>query len=197
MIDPRVGRFSGLLTVAGIALFSIVLASGLTAFSWPYWHLPGLRLIPEVSDRIFTVSARMTAVWVVVASFVAMMRWRTTTRRFRLFLLLNALIVTALAAAAYSSHPNVVPNREAVLRANLTVLRTSIQRYTVDKGSPPDTLNDLIRTGYLKEIPADPITRRADTWVLVHSDNSVTAGIEDVHSGSPSIGSDGTPYRNW
>jgi general secretion pathway protein G len=174
-----------------------MLASGLIAFSRPYWDSPQLSLIPEVPEWIFMVSAPLTAGWVVVASIVAMLRWRTTTRRFRLFLVLNGLIVSALAAAVYSSHPDVVPNREAVLRANLTVLRNSIRVYTIDRGKPPDTLDDLIRMGYFKEIPADPITRRADTWVLVHSDNSVTAGIVDIHSGSQSIGSDGTRYRNW
>ena len=46
-------------------------------------------------------------------------------------------------------------------------MRNAIDSYTVDKQKAPQTLDDLVQSGYLKVMPKDPITKRNDTWVAV------------------------------
>lgn len=70
-------------------------------------------------------------------------------------------------------------------------MRAAIDQYTYDKDTAPHDLNDLVRAGYLRSIPVDPITNSSGTW-------KVTApGITDIHSGSNAISSEGTPYSTW
>jgi len=93
--------------------------------------------------------------------------------------------------------------REAVLREDLHVMRAAIGSFTMDKQKPPDSLDDLVQSGYLRSIPEDPMTRTKDSWVTDTSDaySSVdqtdAGGISDVHSGSQETGSDGQPYSSW
>jgi general secretion pathway protein G len=73
----------------------------------------------------------------------------------------------------------------------------------VDKDKAPQTLDDLVQNGYVKQIPVDPITGRSDTWVPVTSDvlSSVDqtddGGINDVRSGAQQTASNGTAYSTW
>jgi len=81
-------------------------------------------------------------------------------------------------------------------------MRQVIDQYTLDKQKAPQSLEDLVSAGYIKLIPKDPFTGRNDTWQTVQEDTtldpSVTEpGISDVHSGSNSVGSDGTAYNTW
>jgi general secretion pathway protein G len=110
------------------------------------------------------------------------------------------LILVAIAAPMYSN--SVVRAREATLRQDLDTLRKCIDQYTLDKQRAPQSLDDLVSAGYLREIPIDPITRSRDTWVVVQEDlyssiDQTESGITDVHSGAPGSGLDGTPYSSW
>ncbi len=92
--------------------------------------------------------------------------------------------------------------REAVLRQNLFTLRSVIDQYSEDKEKAPQSLQDLIDAGYLKQIPMDPMTNSRDTWQTVQEDvllsvDQSAPGITDVHSGSQLTASDGTPYAEW
>ena len=92
--------------------------------------------------------------------------------------------------------------REAVLKEDLHVLRTAIDSYTMDKEKAPQSLDDLVQAGYLKTIPADPITHSNTTWVAVTDDTLQSAdqtapGVSDVHSGSDQASTDGQPYSTW
>jgi general secretion pathway protein G len=123
------------------------------------------------------------------------------------FTLLELLIVLAiiatLAAMAIPAYTrNVQAAREAVLREDLQVMRSAIGSYTVDKQKAPQSLDDLVTAGYLKAIPVDPVTRRTDTWVTTQSDMMSTvdetdAGIDDVHTSSQAVSTDGTIYSTW
>jgi competence protein ComGC len=88
---------------------------------------------------------------------------------------------------------NIRRSREAVLRQDLFVLRSLISQYTLDKHKAPQSLDDLIRAGYLKEIPTDPMTGRRDTWKF----DSGEEGIRDVYSGSDRCALDETAYDTW
>ena len=119
-------------------------------------------------------------------------------------LMIVMIIIGTLAAIAIPAYTrNVHAAREAALREDLRVMRGAIDSYTVDKQKAPQTLDDLVTSGYLKAIPQDPITGRTDTWMPVTSDvlSSVdetdSGGIDDVHSGAQQTGTDGKAYSTW
>jgi len=86
--------------------------------------------------------------------------------------------------------------REAVLHDDLATMRQAIDHFYADKGVYPDTLDSLVAQRYLRFIPEDPITERADTWqIIVPPDYSPR--VYDIHSGSEELASDGTTYSNW
>jgi general secretion pathway protein G len=92
--------------------------------------------------------------------------------------------------------------REAVLKEDLQTMRAAIDSYTMDKQKGPQSLDDLVQEGYLREIPEDPMTHAKDTWVTDTSDalysiDQTDPGITDVHSGSQETGSDDQPYSSW
>jgi general secretion pathway protein G len=123
------------------------------------------------------------------------------------FTLIELLIVmTIIAILATLAIPRFVgavkAAREAVLREDLHVMRDSIDSYTMDKQKAPQSLDDLIQNGYLREVPVDPMTHSKDTWVTDTSDamysiDQTEPGITDVHSGSDDTGADGQPYSSW
>jgi general secretion pathway protein G len=119
-------------------------------------------------------------------------------------LMIVMIIIATLAAMAIPAYTrNVVHAKEAVLKADLRVLRDAIGSYTVDKEKAPQTLDDLVTGGYIRAIPKDPITGRTDTWITTTSDVLATVdetdsgGIDDVHSGAQGTASDGTEYSSW
>lgn len=92
--------------------------------------------------------------------------------------------------------------REQVLRENLHTLRQLIDEYTRDKNEAPQSLDDLVSAGYLKQLPEDPFTQSNTTWQAemddsVFSPEQTKPGIVDVKSGSDQTGVDGTPYNTW
>ena len=87
--------------------------------------------------------------------------------------------------------------RELVLRDDLRAMRAVIRNYSLDQQRLPQSLNDLVTAGYMKEAPIDPMTRRNDTWVLEWSLDPTMPGIVDIRSGSSAISSKGSAYRDW
>ena len=118
-------------------------------------------------------------------------------------LMVVMLIIAVLAAVAIPSFVAAIRTaREAALKEDLHVMRTAIQSYTMDKNKAPQSLDDLVQSGYLKAIPIDPMTHSTDTWVTDSDDtysdvDETEPGINDVHSGSDQVGSDGQPYSSW
>ncbi len=112
-------------------------------------------------------------------------------------------IIGILATLAIPSYVTAIKHaKEAVLKEDLHIMRTAIDSYTMDKNKAPQSLDDLVQAGYLRAIPVDPMTQSADTWVTDTSDamyslNETEPGIDDVHSGSNEIGSNGQPYSSW
>jgi len=109
------------------------------------------------------------------------------------------IILIGMAAGLYGR--SILHAREAVLKKDLMTMREAIDSYTLDKQQAPQTLEDLVQGGYLRQVPIDPITQQND-WVLHTSDTVMTpeqtgTGIDDVHAGTDTISSDGTPYSSW
>jgi general secretion pathway protein G len=118
-------------------------------------------------------------------------------------LMVVMLIISILLAVAVPSFIGAIRSaREAALREDLHTMRDAIEQYTEDKQAGPQSLDDLVQAGYLKQIPVDPMTHRSDTWVTEQSEDyssvdETQPGIDNVHSGSDQVGSDGTPYSQW
>jgi len=70
-----------------------------------------------------------------------------------------AIILVLIGMAAGRYEKSVVRAREAVLKQDLTTMRNAIQQYTLDKAAGPQSLDDLVSSGYLREVPTDPMTR--------------------------------------
>jgi len=92
-------------------------------------------------------------------------------------------------------------SREAVLKTDLRTMRDAIDHYTLDKKQPPQSLQDLVDGHYIRKVPVDPITHKAD-WVPVFGDVTLSpdrksAGLCDVHSSSNRTSLDGSKYNEW
>ena len=128
--------------------------------------------------------------------------------KLRTSLLLCALgLLVLLFLARWSFDPTLFEHsREAVLKTDLRILRDAINNYTLDKNQQPHCLRDLVDAGYLRAIPMDPLTHKAD-WALdfespVLGDPVLSPDLEGgrlvgVHSSSNQISRDGSKYSKW
>jgi general secretion pathway protein G len=121
------------------------------------------------------------------------------------FTLLELMIVISiiiiLAAVALPQYQKTIMHaRETVLHDDLFKMRSLIDQYAADKGKLPQSLDDLVTAGYLRELPTDPITDHKDWNVITGEDPYSTegaSGVNDVHSSSAEISTDGRPYSEW
>jgi len=109
-------------------------------------------------------------------------------------------VLATLALAQYRN--SVQAAKEAVLKADLFLMRDAIDQYYADKGTYPASLQSLVSEGYLRRIPDDPITRSADSWTTTNAEFDPGAatgstGIYDVKSGADGVALDGSRYVDW
>jgi general secretion pathway protein G len=112
------------------------------------------------------------------------------------------IIVILISMAIPVYQRSIVRAKESVLKNNLFTLRTCLDNYTYDKQKAPQTLQDLVTEGYLREVPLDPMTGSNQSWRTIMEDasqsvNQSEPGIFDVKSGSDKTGLDNTPYSEW
>lgn len=112
-----------------------------------------------------------------------------------------SMIMILMAVAVPIYNQSIVQARESVLRSNLSTLRKVIDQYTLDKQKAPQSLDDLVTAGYLRQVPLDPMTKQPN-WEVKEEDVTMAVdqqdpGIDDVHSSSNGIASDGTTYSAW
>jgi general secretion pathway protein G len=116
-------------------------------------------------------------------------------------LMIEISIIIILAAVALPQyHKTIMHARETVLKDDLHKMRELIDQYAADKGKLPQSLDDLITAGYMREVPKDPITDNKD-WNIVTGDDPYSSeggtGVTDVHSSSSEVSTEGTPYSEW
>jgi general secretion pathway protein G len=134
---------------------------------------------------------------------------RGKSRRSRGFTLIELMIVVSIlliliSIAVPQYRSSVKRARESVLRQDLFTMRSVISQYTLDKQKMPQSGDDLVQAGYLKQIPTDPITSQsnwnwhtADEGTIMSPDEQDQGGIDDVYSSSNDIGTDGVAYSQY
>ncbi len=140
-----------------------------------------------------------------------MVRARKSQRGFTLIELL--IVVTIIGILAGIAVVNVRHAKkkaaEAVLKANLALMRKGIDDYYADKQKFPASLQELVDAKYMRKVPPDPITESPDSWIEVREEvlddldqptdygaEPVEPGIVDVKSGAEGSTLDGTPFAD-
>lgn len=116
-------------------------------------------------------------------------------------LMIVITVVIILAAVALPQYQKtILATRESVLRKDLNDMRSLIDQFAADKQKLPQSLDELVSEGYMRELPKDPITGQADWAVSTGEDpnsSSGESGVTDVHSASQDTSTEGTPYSQW
>ena len=68
--------------------------------------------------------------------------------------------LVAIAIPVYQAQ--ILASKEAVLEHNLAILRERIDQYKADRDAYPPSLAALVEARYLREVPVDPMTERAE-----------------------------------
>lgn len=121
------------------------------------------------------------------------------------FTLLELMIVISiiiiLAAITLPQYQKTIQaTREAVLRDDLHKMRELIDQFAADKGRLPQSIDELVSEGYMREVPVDPFTSQKDWAITTGEDPTSTdgqSGMTDIHSASGDISTEGTPYSEW
>lgn len=112
-------------------------------------------------------------------------------------LVVMAIIATLLTLAVPRYFASLEKSREAVLHANLTLMRETLDKYYGDKGVYPASLDELVASRYLRSVPTDPITQSNTTWIVVPPAQPDMGGVYDVKSGAQGNARDGTAFLDW
>jgi len=125
------------------------------------------------------------------------------------FTLVEILIVMALVGILVAI---LIPNysgsvkraKESVLKENLFQIRDAIEKFHYDKHKYPTSLEDLVLHRYLKRIPENPFSRKAD-WIPVYYepaedeayDPDMAQAVVDVKVNTSSGGEKTRRYEDW
>ena len=104
-------------------------------------------------------------------------------------------LLLSLALPRYFNH--LESARETILKQDLAVMRDAIDKYHGDRGRYPDSLDELTGARYLRSLPVDPITERADTWKIIAPPDDAAGAMYDIRSGAPGAALDGSNYADW
>jgi general secretion pathway protein G len=126
-------------------------------------------------------------------------------KRYTLILSVFTVIVCAVLVAFiweihWGRHGTSPQALENTLKSDLAVLRMAIENYTIDKQQAPTELQDLVKAGYIRELPIDPMTHKND-WVIVTGSTTASKTkfleIIDVHSASTKKSTNTSTYNTW
>ncbi|MEP6714576.1 MAG: prepilin-type N-terminal cleavage/methylation domain-containing protein [Terriglobia bacterium] len=117
-------------------------------------------------------------------------------------MIVMAIIVILIAVAVPFYQKSITRAKETVLHNNLFAMRNALDEYTYDKQKAPQSLQDLVTEGYLRDVPKDPITGSSDGWKIIMEDagqavSTTEPGIYEIRSGSNGKSLDGTSYADW
>lgn len=115
-------------------------------------------------------------------------------------LLIVMVIIAVLAAVAIPKFmTHLQKAKEVTLKQNLWTMRRAIDFYWQDKEKPPQSLEELVTAGYLREVPRDPICPDCE-WNPIQAkseDVNSPSGIGDVKSTAPGNDANDKPYTEY
>jgi len=179
-----------------------VILIGAAIFLPPHSTRFALRTVPLLA--LIVAWLLLTAIALVLYFYRAWLRLRTVPNKAAYAAWLSFQIACTLAVTvmlvslfvpSYVTSPRQA--REWALEQNLHVMRAIINQYTLDLQKRPQSLDDLVEAGYIKQTPTDPITRRNDTWDVGWSNDPKMPGIVNIRSGSIATSSKGSAYHDW
>lgn len=111
------------------------------------------------------------------------------------------IIIILLSVALPTYQRSVQQARETVLQENLWQIRRAIDQYGSDKGKLPQSLDDLVTEGYLREKPIDPITEKAE-WNEIQGEDKYSTddgaqALTDVKSAADGEDNEGKKYEDY
>src|SRR5215204_3715318 len=125
--------------------------------------------------------------------------WEAGFTLLELMIVISIIIILA-AITLPQYQKTIMHTREAVLKDDLRKMRALIDQFAADKGRLPQSLDELVSEGYMREVPIDPFTGQKDWAIATGEDpNSLegSQGVTDVHSASADTSTEGTPYSEW
>ena len=127
-------------------------------------------------------------------------RWRTAGFTLLELMIVISIIIILAAITLPQYQKTIMHTRETVLKDDLRKMRSLLDQFAADKGRLPQSLDDLVSEGYMREVPVDPFTGQKD-WALTTGEdaNSLQGeqGVTDIHSSSAEVSTEGTPYSEW
>ncbi len=116
-------------------------------------------------------------------------------------LVITMTIIVILAAVGVANYQRMqIHARETVMKQDLRDMRRAIDEYAADKEELPQSLEDLEKAGYIREIPIDPVTGERD-WQVETGEDTISrkggTGIVDVYSNASGEDSNGTLYSKY
>jgi general secretion pathway protein G len=106
------------------------------------------------------------------------------------FTLIELLVVLAIVSmlltlAVPRFFSSVDTAKETILVENLRLTRETLDKFYSDVGRYPDSLDELVQSQYLKELPNDPILDSRTAWLIVPPKEGIKGKVFDLHSGAP------------
>jgi general secretion pathway protein G len=133
-------------------------------------------------------------------SIVSLCRGRQAGFSLLELLIAMFILIILLSVALPTYQRSVQHARETVLKENLWQMRRAIDQYASDKGKLPQSLDDLVSANYLREIPIDPISEKAE-WDEVMGEDSLSPdkgqGLKDVKSLADGSDGDGRSFKDY
>src|SRR5262245_16983595 len=90
-----------------------------------------------------------------------------------ILVVLQALVITSISACR---NQPAVKVKETILKQDLREMRRAIDQYAEDQKKLPQSLEDLVKEGYINAVPVDPITGKADWNVKIEEDTVSSTG---------------------
>ena len=79
--------------------------------------------------------------------------------------------------------------RLQVQQQNVAIVRDAIDKFYGDLGRYPETLEELVTKRYLRQVPVDPVSEKAN-WVVIAPPDASTGAVFDLKPASGSGAAD-------